>query len=86
MSVTEHTEKKPGKWSAEVVRERVISDFRDFRFTWGGFFRWTGRIALVPVGILYALIVFFTQFTAWRGIWSLYEQHAFLLPVPFVNM
>lgn len=50
------------------------------------FFRWTGRLWLVPIGLLYALIVFFTQFTAWQGIWSLYEQHAFLLPVPFVNM
>ena len=46
MSVAEHTEKKPGKWSCQVVRERVISDFREFRFTWNGFFRWTGITAL----------------------------------------
>ncbi len=51
-----------------------------------GFFRWTSRFAMFPIGLLYALIVFFTQYTAWRGIWSLYEQHAFLLPVPFLNM
>jgi len=51
-----------------------------------GFFRWTGRLGIFPIGLLYALIVFFTQFTAWQGIWSLYEQHAFLLPVPFLNM
>jgi hypothetical protein len=31
----------------------------------------------------YVLIVFFTQFTSWTGVWSLYEQHAFLVPVPF---
>jgi len=41
---------------------------------------------MLPTGLLYALIVFFTQYTAWQGIWSLYEQHAFLLPVPFLNM
>jgi hypothetical protein len=50
------------------------------------FFRWTGRLWMLPTGLLYALIVFFTQYTAWQGIWSLYEQHAFLLPVPFLNM
>lgn len=51
-----------------------------------GFFRWTARLAMIPTGLAYALIVFFTQYTAWHGIWSLYEQHAFLLPVPFLNM
>jgi hypothetical protein len=50
------------------------------------FFRWTGRLALLPAAAFYVLIVYFTQFTGWGGIWSLYEQHAFLLPVPFVGM
>ena len=47
--------------------------------------RWTGRFAIVPVVLFYLLIVFFSQFTAWRGVSSLYEQHAFLLPVPFLG-
>ncbi|MFO0951308.1 MAG: hypothetical protein U0835_09190 [Isosphaeraceae bacterium] len=51
-----------------------------------GFFRWTGRFAMLPVATFYVLVVYFTQYTAWRGIWSLYEQHAFLLPVPFLGM
>jgi len=50
------------------------------------FFRWTGRLLMVPTAFLYVLIVFFTQYTAWEGIYSLYQQHAFLLPVPFLNM
>jgi hypothetical protein len=50
------------------------------------FFRWTGRLAMIPVVLLYVLIVFFTQYAAWGGVWSLYEQHAFLLPVPFAGM
>lgn len=49
------------------------------------FFRWTGRLPLVPFTALYVLIVFLSQYTAWRGVWSLYEQHAFLLPVPFLG-
>jgi hypothetical protein len=50
------------------------------------FFRWTGRFAMIPVSVLFVIIVFFSQYLAWGGVWSLYEQHAFLLPVPFVGM
>jgi len=50
------------------------------------FFRWTGRLPFVPIAGLYVLIVFFTQYTSWNGVWSLYEQHAFLVPVPFFGM
>lgn len=50
------------------------------------FFRWTGRAPLVPAAGLYVLVVYFAQFTSWNGVWSLYEQHAFLLPVPFFGM
>ncbi len=50
------------------------------------FFRWTGRVPFVPIAGLYVLIVFFTQYTSWNGVWSLYEQHTFLVPVPFFGM
>jgi hypothetical protein len=50
------------------------------------FFRWTGRLPLLPAVAFYVLIVFFTQYTSWNGLWSLYEQHAFLLPVPFFGI
>jgi len=50
------------------------------------FFRWTGRLGILPVAAVYVIIVFFTQYAAWGGIWSLYEQHAFLLPVPFLGL
>jgi hypothetical protein len=50
------------------------------------FFRWTGRLAFLPPAALYLLVVYFTQFTSWNGIWSLYEQHAFLVPVPFFGL
>jgi len=45
--------------------------------------RWLARLGLLPVALIYSLIVYFTQFTSWYGSLSLYEQHAFLLPVPF---
>ncbi len=49
-------------------------------------FRWTGRLPFLPAAGFYVLIVFFTQYTSWNGVWSLYEQHAFLVPVPFFGM
>ena len=50
------------------------------------FFRWTGRLPLVPAAAFYVLIVYFTQFTSWNGVGSLYEQHALLVPVPFFGL
>ena len=47
--------------------------------------RWAARLAALPVVFIYALLVYFTQFTSWYGAWSLYEQHAFLVPVPFLG-
>ena len=40
---------------------------------------------MLPVVAAYVLIVFLAQYTSWGGLWSLYEQHAFLLPVPFLG-
>lgn len=48
-------------------------------------FRWTGRLAAVPVVFAYVFVVFLSQHLGWQGVASLYEQHAFLLPVPFVT-
>ena len=47
--------------------------------------RWLGRFAMVPVVAAYVLVVFTSPHLGWHGIGSLYEQHAFLLPVPFVT-
>ena len=44
-------------------------------------FRWAARLSTVP-----ELIVYFTQYVSWYGTFSLYEQHAFLVPVPFLGI
>lgn len=49
-------------------------------------FRILGRLAIIPVAAFYVLIVFLAQYTSWGGAAALYDQHAFLLPVPFLNM
>ena len=48
--------------------------------------RVAARLAMLPVALVYVVIVYFTQFTSWHGIASLYEQHAFLVPVPFLGL
>jgi hypothetical protein len=50
------------------------------------FFIATSPLLTLPVVAFYVLVVFCSQYTSWNGIGSLYEQHAFLLPVPFVGM
>lgn len=49
------------------------------------FFRWTGRLALVPVVLAYVLFVYLTQYLSWNGSLSLLEQHAFMVPAPLTG-
>ncbi|MDG3002570.1 hypothetical protein [Paludisphaera mucosa] len=55
---------------------------RERRSHW--FFRLVGRIAIVAVALVYVVVVFLSQYISWGGVWSLYEQHAFLAPAPFL--
>ena len=50
------------------------------------FFRWTGRIAMLPVAFIYVLTVWVAQYLSWYGSYSLFEQHAFLLPAPMLGL
>ena len=49
---------------------------------------WRGLAGLVslPVVVGYVFLVYLTQYVSWYGAFSLYEQHAFLLPIPFVGL
>lgn len=48
-------------------------------------FRWSGRLALVPVALVYVLAVYLTQYLSWHGSLGLLEQHAFLVPAPLIK-
>lgn len=48
--------------------------------------RWGSRFAMIPIVLTYVLFVYLTRYVSWYGSWSLFEQHAFLLPVPFFGL
>jgi hypothetical protein len=58
---------------------RAVRRGRPRHFVW----RWASRLGMLPLAGIYVLFAWFSQFTSWYGVWSLYEQHAFLVPAPF---
>jgi hypothetical protein len=48
--------------------------------------RWLSRLGMLPVAITYAFFVWLSQYLLWYGVLSMYHQHAFLLPAPFIGM
>jgi hypothetical protein len=48
------------------------------------FSRLACRLFMLAAAAIYVGIVSLTQYTSWHGVWSLYEQHAFLLPAPLI--
>ncbi len=46
-------------------------------------YRWPIAMLMPVVSFLFAFIFFFSPFVAWYGGYSLFENHAFLLPAPF---
>ena len=62
-------------WAVGLANRREKPRF--FLFRWG---LWFGALA---VSFFYVLFVHLSQYTSWNGSWSLFEQHPFLVPVPF---
>lgn len=50
------------------------------------FTRWLARLGIVPVALAYVLVVYLTPYFSWNGIYSLLEQHAFLVPAPLMAL
>jgi len=66
VSVSTHSDKYPDRWSRDAVRERIVSDFRDFRFSWSGFFKWTG-ITILALLIAAIVTLYFLDWNEMRG-------------------
>ena len=53
---------------------------------WAGFSRWTVRLMLMPAVVaIYLLFVYVSQYTSWDGLDTWVQQHAILIPVPFLD-
>jgi len=60
----------------QLWRDRVLADFRDFRFSWGGFFRWTG-IVLAAFLIAAVITLYFLDWNQLRGPISRYASQRY---------
>jgi hypothetical protein len=67
----------PGRWLAGWAMGRAMR--RVDRAGW--WVRWPAWWLAMAAGGLYALVTFFTPYTAYRGKWALFEHHAFLFPL-----
>src|SRR4051812_25923056 len=74
MSVTAHWDKNRLKSTYRGFRERVIADFRDFRFTWNGFFKWSG-ITILALVIAALVTLYFLDWNQMRGPIGRYLSH-----------
>jgi len=62
------------KWTRDEVRERIVSDFRDFHFTWRGFLKWSG-ITLVALLLGAIVTLYFLDWNQMRGPLGKYLSH-----------
>jgi len=52
---------------------------------WGRISRWTVRLMMPLVIAVYLTFVYISQYTSWDGLATWVQQHAVLMPVPFVD-
>ena len=48
--------------------------------------RWMARFGAIPVVLTYVFFVYLSQYLSWYGTYSFIDQHAFLVPVPFIGI
>lgn len=53
---------------------------------WHTAIRWSMRFLTIPIVIGYLFFVYLSQLTSWDGLATWIQQHAFLVPVPFVGV
>ncbi len=64
----------------DMWRDRVLADFRDFRFSWIGFLRWTG-IVITAFLIAAVITLYFLDWNQLRGPISRYASRHYGRPV-----
>jgi uncharacterized protein involved in outer membrane biogenesis len=69
MSIMEHSARL-----RSFCQEHIVPDFRDFRFTWGGFFKWSGT-TLLALLIAALITLYFLDWNQMRGPVARYLSH-----------
>lgn len=59
------------------------ADHRETKTRW--YWRWPVRSVMWPAALFFSGFVSITRFTSWGGAAGLFEQHAFLIPAPFLQ-
>ncbi len=75
----------PARISAGLALRRASRQPLRFGF-WPSLSRWTVRVFMVPVVGVYLLFLALSQYTSWEGLQTWVQQHAILVPVPFVGI
>ncbi len=74
MAVSSHPDKYQDFWSRAAMRERIVADFRDFQFSWRGFFKWTG-VTLFAILVAAVITLYFLDWNQMRGPIGRYLSH-----------
>ena len=74
----------PARISAGLALRRASRQPLKFGF-WHSLSRWTVRLLMIPVVGIYLLFLALSQYTSWEGLQTWVQQHALLVPVPFVG-
>jgi len=53
---------------------------------WAFISRWTVRLLMPPVVGTYLLFVYLSKYVSWDGLQTWVQQHAVLVPIPFVGV
>ncbi|MCC9602391.1 DUF4013 domain-containing protein [Stieleria sp. JC731] len=82
----------PARLSAGLALRRakqIAANFEDGALkpqTWTNFWsRWTVRLLMPVIVGIYLAFVTLSQYTSWDGLQTWVQQHAVLVPIPFIN-
>ncbi len=70
---------------AEGLALRRARQRSDPKGLWAAFSRWAVRAMMPAVVAVYLLFVYVSQYTSWDGLQTWVQQHAILVPVPFLG-
>ncbi|WP_345327270.1 DUF4013 domain-containing protein [Novipirellula rosea] len=75
----------PARIAEGLALRRARSKPEEPRGTWAAVSRWSVRLLMLPVVGIYLAFLQLSQYTSWDGLMTWIQQHAILLPIPFMG-